>query len=213
VQWLVTGGDAGNDVPALYAVQTDGSTRQAVTWHNNLADWRRGALVVAQYTVDAGDALHHLELRGDGWAYRLPTHPGASPAIVADFQVIRLRDYRYASQDLHPGERVRLTLDWEAMADIDERYKVFVHVLGQDGLPVAQQDSEPVNGTHPTTRWRRGDRISDTYAFALPEALAPGTYEVEVGLYRISDLTRLPVLDETGAAIDDKVYLAPITVE
>jgi len=213
VQWLVTGDDAGNDVPALYAVQIDGSARQAVTWRNNPADWRRGAIVVAQYTVDAGDALDHLELRGDGWAYRLPTRLGVSRAIVADLQVIRLRDYRYASQELHPGERVRLTLDWEAMADIDERYKVFVHVLGQNGLPVAQQDNEPVNGTHPTTRWRRGDRISDTYAFTLPEALAPGTYEVEVGLYRISDLTRLPVLDETGAAIDDKVYLAPITVE
>jgi hypothetical protein len=213
VQWLVTGDGAGHDIPALFAVQADGSARQAVMWHNNPADWRRGAVVVAQYTVDTGDTLRYLELRGDGWAYRLPTRPGAGPAIVADLQVIRLRDYRYATQELHPGETVRLTLNWEAMADIDERYKVFVHVLGQNGLPVAQQDSEPVNGTHPTMRWRRGERISDPYAFALPEALAPGTYAVEVGLYRISDLTRLPVLDETGASIDDKVYLAPITVK
>ena len=86
-------------------------------------------------------------------------------------------------------------------------------MLGRNGLPIAQQDNEPVDGTYPTVRWRRGDRINDFYAFTLPDGVPSGEYAVEVGLYRISDLTRLPVLDQAQVAIDDKVYLAPIVVE
>jgi hypothetical protein len=124
-----------------------------------------------------------------------------------------LRDYAYASHSLKGGDEVRLTLEWEATQDIGEPYKVFVHVLGQNGLPVAQQDNEPLNGTYPTTRWGRGDRVTDPYAFSLPRGLPPGEYRVEVGLYRISDLSRLPVLDEEGNVMDDKVFLEPIVVQ
>jgi hypothetical protein len=104
-------------------------------------------------------------------------------------------------------------LDWQAARTMDEAYKVFVHVLGADGLPIAQQDNEPVNGTYPTTRWQRGERVSDPYVIALPADLAPGEYAVEVGMYRISDLSRLPVLDEEQRVVDDKVFLTPLKVE
>ena len=213
VQWLVTDEYGVDSVPVMYVVRTDGTAEQAAVWRNNLADWQRGALVVVQYTVDVGEDFDHLEVRGDGWAYCLPTRLVAAPLPVADLGAIHLRDYAYGARTVRPGGTVRLTLEWEAMADITERYKVFVHVLGRNGLPIAQQDNEPVDGTYPTMRWRRGDRISDSYAFTLPEALPSGEYAVEVGLYRISDLTRLPVLDQAQVAIDDKVYLAPIVVE
>jgi hypothetical protein len=95
---------------------------------------------------------------------------------------------------------------------MDKAYKVFVHVLGPNGLPVAQQDNEPVNGTYPTTRWQAAERISDPYAVRLPDDLPPGEYPVEVGLYRISDLSRLPVLDGDRSVVDDKVFLTPLTV-
>jgi hypothetical protein len=107
---------------------------------------------------------------------------------------------------------VHVTLEWEAMRAMDEAYKVFVHVLGPGGLPIAQQDNEPLNGTYPTTRWQQGERVSDPYAIALPADLAPGEYAVEVGLYRISDLTRLPVLDAGQNVVDDKLYLDPLVV-
>ena len=53
----------------------------------------------------------------------------------------------------------------------------------------------------------------DPYAIALPAGLASGEYAVEVGMYRISDLSRLPVLDKEQRVIDDKVYLTPLTVK
>jgi hypothetical protein len=108
---------------------------------------------------------------------------------------------------------VELTLEWEAMRTMDEAYKVFVHILGPNGLPIAQQDNEPLYGTYPTTRWQQGERVSDPYAITLPTDLPPGEYAVEVGLYRISDLTRLPVLDAQQGVVDDKLYLEPILVQ
>ncbi len=213
VQWLVTDDHAREELPALYLVRADGAIEQIPMWHNNRADWRRGAWVVAQWTVQADEDLDHLEIRGASWAYRLPTRLAAALPPVADFGAIHLSEYTYGARTLAAGGTVRLTLEWEATAGITERYKVFVHVLGQNGLPVAQQDNEPVDGTYPTVRWRRGDRIRDPYAFPLPQDLPPGEYAVEVGLYRISDLTRLPLLDGAQTAIDDKVYLEPIVVE
>jgi len=193
-------------------VRAGGTAEQAAVWRNNLADWQRGALAVVQYTVDVGEDLDHLEVRGDGWAYRLPIRLRAALLPVADL-AIHLRDYTYGAWTLRPGETVRLTLEWEAMTDLTERHKIPVHVLGRDGLPIAQQDSEPVDGTYPTVRWWRGDRNNDSYGFTLPEDVPSGEYAVAVGLYGISDLTRLPALDQTQVAIDDKVYLAPIVVE
>jgi hypothetical protein len=211
VQWLVTDEYGVDSVPAIHVVRAGGTAEQAAVWRSNLADWQRGALSVVQYTVDVGEDLDHLEVRGDGWAYRLPTRLGAASLPVADF-AIHLRDSTYGAWTLRPRGTVRLTLEWEAMADLIERYKGFVHVLGRNGLPIAQQDNEPVDGTYATVCWRQGDRINDSYGFTLPEDVPSGEYAVAVGLYRISDLTRLPVLDHTQVAIDAKVYLAPIVV-
>jgi hypothetical protein len=169
-----------------------------------------------RFKVDPG--LSYVEVRGSGLfgarvaRFRLPirvsdTLPGAN----FDSKM-RLRSYAYASDAYRPGETVQLTLEWEAMRAMGEDYKVFVHVLGPNGLPIAQQDREPLNGTYPTTRWQPGERVADPYAIALPADLAPGEYVVEVGLYRISDLTRLPVLDAEQNVVDDKLYLSPLVV-
>jgi hypothetical protein len=184
-------------------------------------DWRKGALIVQEYVfvVPEDQQVQQLQASlplpdGSVWTYTLPLRVADQAPPVANFGGrIRLRSYAYASRTLEPGDTVRLTLEWEAVTTVDEPFKVFVHVLGQDGLPVAQQDNEPVNGTYPTTRWQRGERISDPYAFALPGGLPPGEYQVEVGLYRPADFSRLPVLDRAGNVVDDKVFLPPLTVE
>jgi len=144
--------------------------------------------------------------------FRLPVPVSDAPPGVNFDNKLRLRGYAYQAEAYRPGETVQLTLQWEAMRAMDEAYKVFVHVLGPSGLPVAQQDNEPLNGTYPTTRWQPGERVSDPYAIALPAGLPPGEYPVEVGLYRLSDFTRLPVLDAGQNVVDDKLYLEPLVI-
>jgi hypothetical protein len=177
------------------------------------------AQVVEWFRFAADDGLSHVEVRDKGpfdvgrIRFRLPVPVSKSSPGVNFDNKMRLRSHTYASDAYRPGEAVRLTLEWEAMQTMDEAYKVFVHVLGPNGLPIAQQDNEPLNGTYPTTRWQQGERVTDPYAIVLPTDLAAGEYEVEVGLYRISDLTRLPVLDAEQNVVDDKLYLTPLVVQ
>jgi len=201
--------------PRLWLVDGEGTARAveplagAQSQPPQMAKWFR-------FIVD--DDLARVEVReptplGLGRArIRLPVRVAKSSPGTNFGDKIRLRDADYDANVYHPGATVRLTLKWEAMRPMDEAYKVFVHVLGPNGLPIAQQDNEPLNGTYPTTRWQQGERVSDPYAIALPADLAPGEYAVEVGLYRISDLTRLPVLGPDQEILDDKLYLVPLVI-
>ncbi|MGC9469466.1 MAG: Stk1 family PASTA domain-containing Ser/Thr kinase [Anaerolineae bacterium] len=108
-----------------------------------------------------------------------------------------------------PGDSVPVTLRWRCVAPFDRPYKVFVHLLTEDGSQsVAQQDIEPLR---PTTSWEPGDIINDPHQVVLPENTPAGRYQVRVGLY--DDQGRLPVVDagETQAA-DDMVFVTTVTV-
>ena len=35
----------------------------------------------------------------------------------------------------------------------------------------------------PTSTWIAGDEITDTHRFTVPDSAAPGTYQLEIGLY------------------------------
>ena len=225
LQWLICGRTVpqGADVelrPRLVLVSREGTERALTTYAGSQEDWQPGALVVDPYQFSVPDDLAYVEVRSaleDRPGHRLALQVASGPPPGANFgaanlPAIRLRDHRYRTESFRPGDIVHLTLEWEALRTMDEAYKVFVHVLGANGLPIAQQDNEPVNGTYPTTRWQPGERISDPYAIRLPEGIPPGEYPVEVGLYRISDLSRLSVLAQDQSVLDDKVFLAPVTV-
>ena len=213
--------------PRLFLVSQEGEETPLTTRASSpgnlggIGDWRPGALVVDPYVFSVPGNLARVEVQSvlaDGARYRLPLRVASEPPLGASFgaldlgAVIRLRGHTYGARSVKPGGIVHLALEWEAMRAMDEAYKVFVHVLGPNGLPVAQQDNEPLNGTYPTTRWQPGERVSDPYAIRLPDDLPPGEYSVEVGLYRISDLSRLSVLDRDQSAVDDKVFLTPVAV-
>jgi hypothetical protein len=219
LQWLVCGVADYASRPKLILISCDGTQQDVAPETDAPGDWVPSALVVDRYTFTVPDGFARAVVRGrhlwEGGAstYRLAMRATTVAPPVANFGgLIRLQSYAYERDTLSPGDTVHLTLEWEAVRPVDERYKVFVHALGQNGLPVAQRDQEPVNGTYPTDRWRPGERIADPYAITLPGWLPPGEYQVEVGLYRLSDLSRLPVVDTNQATIDDKVFLAPLTI-
>jgi 4-amino-4-deoxy-L-arabinose transferase-like glycosyltransferase len=86
-----------------------------------------------------------------------------------------------------------LCLFWRAGAELDKDYSVFVH-LRRDNQTVAQSDSYPAAGYYPTHLWRPGDIVADEHL--LSAGAAPGEgYSLEVGLYLLSTLERLQVLD------------------
>ncbi|MFQ5811978.1 MAG: glycosyltransferase family 39 protein [Anaerolineae bacterium] len=132
-------------------------------------------------------------------------------AANLDYKAL-LIGYGLAAQEIEAGETLRLTLYWQALAEMEKRYTVFVHLLDSDNRIVAQMDSEPLGGTHPTTEWQFGEIVRDNYGLLITPDTPPGEYLLEVGMYYLPTLERLPVLDASGSAEDDRVVLGRIVV-
>jgi uncharacterized membrane protein len=102
---------------------------------------------------------------------------------------------------------LELVLYWQAQQKIDADYTVFVHVVGPDGQIWVQRDAPPDKGAYPTWRWAAGEVVADPVRVSLPLDLPDGPLQVVAGMYRPDTGQRLPVLDEQGQPVDDKVVL------
>ena len=113
---------------------------------------------------------------------------------------------------VRPGNILNLSMQWQALKDIRERYTIGTYLMSPQGTIEAQNDSEPMGGFWPTHRWRVGDLIRHNVAFVLPYDLPPGHYAVWTVMYSGVDGSRLPVSDETATTIRDHVELYSIEV-
>jgi hypothetical protein len=105
-----------------------------------------------------------------------------------------------------PGQAATVKLVWQARSQINQEYKVFVHLLDADGRPVAQSDAVPAGWTRPTFGWQVGEFVTDVHTLELAPDLALGDYRLVVGMYDIAG-QRLPV-----AGGGDVVELSKIQV-
>ena len=127
--------------------------------------------------------------------------PGAQPEIS-------LLGARLASTPTKPGEKVRVTLYWQAIVDGATRYRVFTHLLDAAGEIRAQRDGEPRDWTHPTDGWLAGEVIEDTFEVELGKDVPPGEYDVKVGLYEPTSGARLV----SGGQAQDYVIVGRVSV-
>ncbi len=125
-------------------------------------------------------------------AIATPQHPlkatfGAAP-------LAQLLGYDLQMPQQTDGKLI-LTLYWQIQNRTSTSYKCFVHLIGPDGRPAAQQDSIPQAGHRPTTTWQPGEILPDTYTIDLTP-LPPGDYPLRIGFYDPTTGQRLsPVLD------------------
>lgn len=125
---------------------------------------------------------------------------------------IALLEIELPVNELVPGSLFPLNLQWLAMADMNQDYTVFVQILDSQDTIVGQVDSWPLQGTYPTSQWQPGEIINDPYLIQLQPGLASGPYRLHVGFYLLETLQRVPVVDENGAPIDDKVIISGLAV-
>jgi hypothetical protein len=147
--------------------------------------------------------------------YAAPAEPPADVAETASLsfgESITLEGYALPDDELRPGRIVPLTLYWRTAAPLDERYKVFLHLLDQNGRLVAQRDSEPGGGLALTPIWPAGETIADNHGLYIPEYLPAGHYTLLLGMYSLADpLARLPINAPNG--IIDAYPLAAFSVQ
>jgi mannosyltransferase len=104
--------------------------------------------------------------------------------------------------DVAPGSRARVILWWRTLRRPDRDYSVFVHLLGADGLKIAQYDKLPLSDFYPMRAWPLEVDQRDSYPLKIPgEADLQGAY-LAVGLYDARSGQRLPVAQAGLPAAD-----------
>ncbi len=99
-----------------------------------------------------------------------------------------------------------LSLTWQAEATPPEAYTTFVHVLDAEGKLIGQADGPPLGGDYPTDWWSPGETVVDTRPLSLP----PEADRVTIGLYRLSDETRLPIMNGMGQRLPNDEIVLPV---
>ncbi len=121
---------------------------------------------------------------------------------------IQLEGYRwwFEGGDLH------LVLQWRSQANIDQDYKVFVHLLEESGEIVRQNDFVPCNWGCPTSQWNIGQKIVDESILSLA-GLPAGEYHLAIGLYDAISGDRLETRDSAGGIIPQAYFILSDTIK
>jgi hypothetical protein len=167
-----------------------------------------GSLESGRYTLEThlascDDALTAVDLQVEAPQRAWMVSPALLPADVVysvpaaetgePRPVIRLAGYALARS----SEAVGLELAWQALAEMEASYHVFVHLVDAEGRVVAQSDGVPVGWSRPTTGWATGEVVSEIREVTLPDDLPSGAYRLQVGWY-LPDRYRL-VTDSADA--------------
>jgi hypothetical protein len=115
------------------------------------------------------------------------------------------------------GGALHLTLTWRVLVSPRDSFTVFIHLIDGAGRPVAGHDYTPLGGSCPSylwfPKWLPDQILVDPYRLAIPADISPGDYQLEVGMYGMTSLRRLPVVDLAGNLAGDRVILGPVRVE
>jgi len=131
--------------------------------------------------------------------------------------VLLLRGYDLRTPVVAPGGMVELITLWEVtdstrvqfqdLSNAGQELVFFTHALDAAGTIAGQDDRSDA----PAWNWQPGDMLAQIHRFTLNERATPGTLELVVGVYRRSDMTRLPVRVD-GTTVGDLIRLAPLEV-
>ena len=126
---------------------------------------------------------------------------------------IALAGYEMDRRKVSPGEAIRLILYWQSLAEMEDNYTVFVHLLREGDQIWAGTDRQPQEGAAPTSTWSKGQVVVDEYKLGIGADAPPDVYEVEVGLYLPETGNRLDLLNQDGRLMGNRVLLTKVRVE
>ncbi len=124
----------------------------------------------------------------------------AHPLAYTLGERIELIGYDAPSGPPSPGKAMSITLYWRALAEMNEDYTVFMHLVDEAGTLHAQGDGPPLGNDYPTSYWSPGEVLADTHAISLQDD-APAKAHLLVGLYRLADGARLPIYTAQGERV------------
>ena len=176
-------------------------------WREQEGEFQRQAVVASdlQLLNDTQVVLGELVL---------PAMPAASPTVqVAVFDNGFTLEAVDMPEHARPGETLTIPFRWRSDADGSEDYVQFLHFVHQESGALWNHDQQPLGPRLPSRLWYSGLADTETWQVPLPADLAPGRYSVFTGLYRPSDLQRVPTTDADGTPwLDARIPLGVLTI-
>jgi 4-amino-4-deoxy-L-arabinose transferase-like glycosyltransferase len=138
----------------------------------------RGAVWAGLLVLLVGMSLYTL-----GWllpgAYFAPAPVAAIPASAqpvdlryGDGQAIRLAAVEIAPERVRAGDTLPVTLYFQAPEKLDHDYQLFVQLLDEKGMEIANLTTHPGWGRNPTTFWEADATYADTYQLPVTGEVA-----------------------------------------
>ncbi|MBI5494209.1 MAG: hypothetical protein HY904_04225 [Deltaproteobacteria bacterium] len=112
------------------------------------------------------------------------------------------------------GTRVNLTFYYRCDGEMQENWKVFLHVDSQGGRYRIHGDHFPPT-SYSTDRWRKGDIVADRYTLWVPLDAQKGPYDIWMGFYDPAhEDDRLPLTAAENVPTDgqNRLKLGVLTV-
>jgi len=114
------------------------------------------------------------------------------------------------------GQPLHLRLTWQVLARPSTSYTIFIHLIDAQGQVHFGHDYTPLGGAFPSylwfPKWLEGQSMVDPYTFVLPEDLPAGSYWLEVGMYEMGSIRRIPQFSADGTMTGDRLILGPVQV-
>jgi hypothetical protein len=139
-----------------------------------------------------------------------PSEIVASPKAVLG-NAIALVSAQAETVPLANGKKLRVTLEWQCLHQVDRDYVDFIHVGTNTSSPVVQKDAEPRGGDYPTSVWQPGEKIVDTCELIIPSETPKGIYQLYVGMYARQGGERLAIT--SGVDDQGRIPIGQITIE
>ena len=112
-----------------------------------------------------------------------------------------------------PRREVSILLQWQSTARSLPDDTVLVHIVREaSGEVVTNGDVQPVYGSYRFPAWQPGEVVLDPHWVTLPEGLAPGVYQVRVGLYDTQTRQRRAIDDPLKDASGNSLMLGRVTL-
>jgi hypothetical protein len=113
----------------------------------------------------------------------------------------------------YPGGQVHLTLHWQAGGPMVQPFKVFSHLIDEEGAVWAQHDAPPGGGCCPANTWAKDEVIVDEHTISLSADLPPGIYHLVVGMYDEETASRLLAYGADGRKLPhDRVQITTVEI-
>lgn len=118
---------------------------------------------------------------------------------------------------LKAGQPLHLTLTWRVLARPRTSYTIFIHLVDAGGALRFGHDYTPLGGAFPSylwfPKWLEDQQVIDPYRLVIPEDTPPGQYWLEVGMYEMGSIRRIPQFSLDGTMTGDRFILGSILIQ